>query len=242
MKTEELLIRILNHLGERMKDRLILKGGMLLRLLESPRYTQDLDFVLLSKKSKKTLVKEIVAILKEMPDLEITRQDLNSRGIFIDLLHRESRTEATLEISVVPAMQLPPEPVSTAKISALYSLSGRVVRVMAPAESFSNKIAACLERSVGRDLYDLSLFEPMTAFDMPTLKNRLSRLAIDRVKPRNVTMSEAADLLKKRLEEFSEKRLREEVFPLIPPEYRPGLLMVIRASVSRIIQRLSAIS
>lgn len=238
MQTEELLVRVLNHLAERMKDRFVVKGGMLLRLLESPRYTQDLDFALPSKDSKKVLVKELVAALEGIPEIRVIRQDLNSRGIFIDVRDRESGTQVTLEANVVPRTRLPPEPISTAKISSLYSLGGRIVRVMAPAEAFSNKIAACLERGVGRDLYDLSLFEPMTAFDGPTLEDRLSRLEIDRAKPRKVSRDEAAQLLKKRLEDLSEKRLREEVFPLMPPDHQPGLMMVIRASVSRIIQRM----
>jgi predicted nucleotidyltransferase component of viral defense system len=240
MQTEELLVRILNHLVDRMKDRLVVKGGMLLRLLESPRYTQDLDFVLPSKESKKVLVKELVSALREIPSIEVTRQDLSSRGIFIGIRDRESGTQATLETNVVPGTRLPPEPVSTAKISSLYSLSGRIVRVMAPAEAFSNKIAACLERGAGRDLYDISLFEPMTAFDRPTLEDRLSRLEVDRAKPRKVARDEAAQLLRKRLEDLSEQRLREEVFPLLPPDHQPGLLMVIRASVSRVIQRMQA--
>jgi predicted nucleotidyltransferase component of viral defense system len=240
MQTEELLVRILNHLAERMKDRLIVKGGMLLRLLESPRYTQDLDFVLLSKESKKVLVKELISALEEIPGIEVTREDLNSRGIFIDVRDRDSGTRATLETNVVLGTRLPSEPMSTAKISSLYALSGRIIRVMAPAEAFSNKIAACLERGAGRDLYDLSLFEPMTPFDVPTLEDRLSRLEIDRAKSKKITRDEAALLLKRRLDDMSEKRLKEEIFPLIPPEHQAGLLLVIRASVSRIIQRMRA--
>lgn len=238
MSTEKLLVTLLNHLAERLKDRLVLKGGMLLRLLDSPRSTQDLDFILLSKESKKILVQEIVSILEEMSFIEITRQSVNSRGIFLDVQDRENRTKAKLELSVGPTTHLPPQPVSTAKISSLYSLSGRVVRLMATSEAFSNKIAACLERSVGRDLYDLSLFEPLTTFDKPTLEDRLSRLEINRTKPRRIAIEDAAVLLRKRLEDFSEERLQDEVFPLLPPEYQPGLMMLIRATVARIIQRL----
>jgi hypothetical protein len=65
-------------------------------------------------------------------------------------------------------------------------------------------------------------------------------LEVMRTKPKKVTMTEAAELLRARLAELTEERLKQEVFPLIPPEYRPGLLLVIRASVSRIIQRLQA--
>lgn len=239
--TEELLILLLNHLAEKMKDRLILKGGMLLRLLQSPRPTQDLDFVLISKESRKVLVREIISCLDELQAIEVTRQNLNSRGIFLDVRDRESKIEATLEINVVLSTHLPPEPISTARVSSLYSLAGRVVSAMAPAEAFSNKIAASLERKVIRDIYDLSLFEPMTSFDQETLKDRLSKLQIHRTKPRTVTLVEAADLLQKRLDELTEEKIKTELYPLLPDEYRGGLLLPIRASVSRIIQKLKLV-
>lgn len=241
MSTEKLLIQLLNALAERLKDRLVLKGGMLLRLLESPRFTQDLDLAFVTKQSKKEVVKEVLAAIKAMPFLEITRHSLNSRGIFVDVREPESGTVAALEINVVPELHLPSEPLSTARVSAKYALAGRVVRVMAIAEAFSNKIAACLERGAGRDLYDLSLFEPMTPFDLGTLVERLSHLEIARAKPRKITTAEAALLLRKRLEELTEVRLKEEIYPIILKEHRPGLLLVIRASVSRIIQRLEAL-
>jgi predicted nucleotidyltransferase component of viral defense system len=237
--TEELLVRLLNHLAEKLKDRMILKGGMLLRLLESPRPTQDLDFVFVSKESRKVLVKEIVAAIEEIEGMQVTRQDLNSRGIFIDVREEAGKNKATLEIDVAPAPHLPPEPISTARLSSRYSLAGHVVSAMALPEAFAHKIAACLERGVTRDLYDLFLLEPMTSFDEGTLRARLDRLEIDRSKPRKVSAQEASELLKKRLDDLTEERLREELYPLLPAENRMGLLTLIRAAVSRIIQRLT---
>lgn len=237
--TEELLVRLLNHLAERLKNRLILKGGMLLRLLESPRPTQDLDFVFVSRESKKVLVKEIVAAIEEIEGIRVSRQDLNSRGIFIDVLDASGKNKATLEINVVTATHLPPEPISTARLSSRYSFAGRVVSAMALPEAFAHKIAACLERGVTRDLYDLFLLEPMTGFDEGTLRTRLDRLEIDRSKPRKVSAKEAAELLQKRLDDLREERLRNELYPLLSAESRTGLLTLIRASVSRIIQKLT---
>src|SRR5262245_18543085 len=111
---------------------------MMLRLLDSPRLTQDLDFTFLSKESKKVIVKEIISALKKYPSLEITREDLNSRGIFLNVLDREKCVQARLELNVVSSTHLPSEPVSTRNLSALYSLAGRIVQAMSPAEAFSN--------------------------------------------------------------------------------------------------------
>ncbi len=77
-----------------------------------------------------------------------------------------------------------------------------------------------------------SLFEPLCPLDEATLKDRLDRLEIDRSKPKKISMKEAADLLQKRLDALSETKLREEIYPLLPPDNHVGLLMVIRASVS----------
>jgi hypothetical protein len=89
-----------------------------------------------------------------------------------------------------------------------------------------------------RDLYDITLFEPMGPFDVGTLQERLSRICIKREKPRSIAFHEAADLLRKRVEGLTENKLREELYPLVPNENRVGLLRLIQASVGRVVQRL----
>lgn len=243
MKTpEELLARILNHMAERMRTQLILKGGILLRLLNSPRATKDIDFVLVSRESKKILSRKIVDELEKMDRLEVTRVNLNSRGIFLSVRDTATGTEALIEINVVLRTTLPPQPLSTAPLANRYALSGRVVSTMALPEAFANKIAAAIERDAARDLYDLSLLEPMGPFDGQTLRERLARMEIDRSKPKPIRFEQAAGLLSARLGRLDEKRLKVEIGPLIPPENRTGLLTVIRASVLRIIQKMQAFS
>ncbi len=232
----------MNHLAETLRDRLILKGGMLLRLLESPRSTQDLDYVMVSKESKKILVKPIEAALNQIENLKIRKTNLNSRGIFIEVENASEGTQGLIEISVIPKPFLPPEPFSTVSLSKKHSLSGRIVTGMSLPEAFSHKIAASLERNLARDLYDLSQMEPLGPFDENTLKARLSQISIEREKPKSMSVGEAVMQMKKRLEDLTVKKIEEEIYPLLPPEYRPGLLQIIRASVSRIIQRLEVLA
>lgn len=236
--TEAFLARLINLLSDQFKDHLVLKGGMQLRLLNSPRSTQDIDFVWLSRESKKILAKLVRNTLSKEEDIVILKESLNSRGIFISVEEKQTRKKAILELNVLSSTHLPPEPLSTAPIASRHALSARVISTMAIPESFSHKICACLEREAARDLYDLSLFEPMEPFDEKTLRVRLSSISIKRQKPKKLTLQQAGDFLRQRLQGLTELRLKEELYPLLPPENRGGLLRVIQASVGRITQKL----
>ncbi len=238
LTTEELLIRVMNQLAEKFKDKLVLKGGMLLRLYNSPRTTQDVDFILLTKGSKKIWMQKIVKALEELEEVQIEEVELNSRGIIIDLVDANRSLKAMIEINVLPATRLSSEPISTAPLSQKYSLGARVISAMTIPEAFSHKIAASLERNAIRDLYDLSQMEAMGRFDEGTLRDRLSRLCIKRSKPRSLTVAEAVALLKEKIRGVDQKAVEKDLYPFLPPEYRPGVLNLIRASVGRVIQRL----
>ena len=238
---EEFLVRVMHHLGTRLKEHLVLKGGMLLRLYNSPRSTQDIDYILLSEESKKILVGQIREALKEIPYLVIRKEELNSRGIWIDVEESSSKTRALIEVSVQPSTELPPEPLSTASLSTQYSIPAVIISTMALPEAFSHKIAACVEREATRDLYDMSLLEPQTHFDKNTLIKRFSSLAIKKSKPRKIDFQEAAGILRQRLTDLTEERLRQDVYPLIPKTHREGLFKIIQASVLRVIQKIETL-
>lgn len=238
---EELLLRVINKIAEKFKDKMVLKGGMLLRLYNSPRSTTDGDFVLITKESRKIWKDKIIRSLREIAELEIGEVSLNSRGIFIELADSTNELHGLLEINLLPATCLPPEPVSTANLSAKYSLGGQVIASMAVPEAFAHKIAATLERDAIRDLYDLSQWEAMGSFDVPTLKNRLSQLSIRKNKPIVVSFQEAANLLRNKIEGLDQKIIEQDLYPFLPPEYRPGVLNLIRAAGGRIIEQMIAL-
>lgn len=238
---EELLVRIIHALSEKFKNHLVLKGGMLLRLLNCPRSTQDVDYVWLSTESKKVLGKEIVKVLRSMPELSITTINLNSRGIFIDVAATDApEMLAKIEIDVKPSLNLPSEGISTVALANQYALTGRIVSTVALPEAFANKIAATLERDVTRDLYDISQFEPLCQYDLTTLKNRFAKMEINRAKPRAISFVEAAAMMTQKMEGITESALSETLYPLLPENQRQGLGPIIRASVARIAQRLGS--
>ncbi len=54
-KGEALIARALDCISQHFGKRAILRGGMVLRILGSPRYTNDLDYVFVPYKSKKDI-------------------------------------------------------------------------------------------------------------------------------------------------------------------------------------------
>ncbi len=239
-QNEELLARIMNFLAEKFKNQLVLKGGMLLRLWNLPRSTQDLDYVWLGSKSRKVFAQEIKRSLGELEGVEVADLEVNSRGIFLDLVDSAKR-RAKIEINVEKSTYLPPKPASTAPLASRHSLPARIVATMDPAEALSHKIAAALERDLMRDLYDLAHMEALTAFDAKTLEDRLSRLEIGRSKRRKVSPREAADLLREKASKVSPSRIEAELAGIIPAAQLPGLDLFVRAAASRIAHQIEVL-
>ena len=240
---EELLVRILHKLPEKFKDRLVLKGGVLLQIMNSARATQDLDYALVSEESKKILAKRIEESLLTLEDVRIVETRLNSRGIFMEVERKsDSRQKILLEISVIPSLHLPPETLSTTTLAKSVSLTARAISGMAFPEAYAHKIAATLERSVARDLYDLTVFEPICNFDQKTLAERLSRLSMERSKSKSISFQEASVLLKQRIQNLTEKDLETDLYPLLPADQKSGLSMMIKASVGRLAQKMAIVN
>lgn len=237
--SEELLIRIIHFMAEKFKAGILLEGGMFLRLLNCPRATQDVDYVLISSESKKEIAGRIKKMLSGLPDIRVEAVNLNSRGVFIDVTAADNPSvRGKIEITVQASMNLPSESISTAIVARTHSLAGRIVATIALSEAFSNKIAAALERDTARDLYDLSQFEPLCAFDIQTLRGRFSSLSIKRGKPVLISFTEAASMFKERAGKLTENILEKELYPLLSKEYRGGLLPIIKACMIRIASKL----
>lgn len=241
MTSEEILARMLTQLADKFKNALILKGGVLLRLLNCPRSTQDLDYVWVRSKKRKLLGEEIQKALEEIEGLEVTDVQANSRGVFVEVQERAGGQKAKIEVQVVAATRLPSKPLSSAPLTRPYALPTRIVATMDLAEAFSHKIAEILERSLVRDLYDLAQLEPLSPFDPDALKERLSRLEIGRSKARKVEIAEAANRLVEKAERLSREKIEAELSGQIPADQLPGLDLLIRAAVSRIARRMESI-
>lgn len=232
---EHLLLKIIHLVATLYKNQVILKGGMLLRLMNSPRQTQDVDYVMTGKLSRKNMAEELALHLKKA-GMTVDKIRLNSRGAFMDV--SESGIRVQIEISVVKELQQSPEQITTSALAMHFKVPPQIITVMSRSESYSHKIAAALERKNLRDLYDLSLFEADTAFDEKTLQYRLSELAVSRSKPVAIDFKEAGQRLKKRIEDVAQDDFERELTGWLPEAYLKNLYPLVRSSVMRLVQRL----
>lgn len=238
---EELLLKVMHLMSEHFKDRIILEGGMLLRLLNSPRATQDVDYLLVSESSKKMLAGETKDVLSKLDDVVVKNVKLNSRGIFIDLEDKnQSDIKAFLKINVVTSLLKPPTSMSTVALAGRYSMTGRIVASMDMSEAFAHKICAAIERDSIRDLYDLTILEPLCEFDMEVLRKRLSNLSIKRQKAREVGLAEAVTMLKARADGITQERVERELGAWLPQASLCGMDVIIRSTILRVVQRIDS--
>src|SRR3989338_1930318 len=77
---EGLMVWIMNRLSEIANEQAILKGGMVLRLLDCPRYTNDLDYVFVPFRSKKEIVPILENLSKELEGAQ-TNYNLHSTSL-----------------------------------------------------------------------------------------------------------------------------------------------------------------
>lgn len=239
---EELIAKIMNYLAQTFKNKLILKGGMLLRLFDSPRSTQDLDYVWIRTKKRNLFAQEIRKKIEKLPNIKCRDIQINSREIFMELWDQANNSQVQLEINVVKNTHLPPETMNNKKWMESFKLKPEIITVMALPEAFAHKIAASLERDLSRDLYDLMQFEPITGFDEETLKQRLSHFSEARKKPIVLSPQEASKRLKQKVAALDEERLKNELGALLPPDELAGLLNRIRIPVGRIITKLESLT
>jgi len=168
---EPLMVLIINHLADRLGNMAILKGGMALRLLDCPRFTNDLDYIFSPFSSKKE-IKDIVAdTLNEIPGITVACS-MNSKCLRCIVEQRNQKLQ--LEINV--AKECPTVELSTAALARASNQQGRIVRVMRLDHALSHKLAAWNERGLMRDLFDVYfLFEQVNIKpDLTVFKQRLA--------------------------------------------------------------------
>jgi predicted nucleotidyltransferase component of viral defense system len=244
MKTpDRLLARLINCLADQFKDELVLKGGMQLRLLNSPRRTQDLDYAWKRAGSRKFFAKKIKVSLEKLSGIKVSPLEdevFTSRGFILDVEDDGNKEKAKVEINVVKAFHQNPQPLATTPLANQFNLEIKIVSSLALPEAFSHKLAAAIERGLARDFYDLTQFEPLTSFDETTLKARLSKLSIDRQRFTSVSPQQASALLKKRFQELSEERIEQELSGLLDEAQMRGIRTIMAACTGRIAAQLEA--
>ena len=194
-ETEKLMLTVMNLFADRFRAHAILKGGMELRLVDCPRYTNDIDYVFVPYTSKND-IKDIVAnTLKEIRNAAVS-VSVHSTCI----RYRIERNKTGIQIEINVAEECQSEPLSTGSLALKENMPPRVIRGMRFDIALAHKLAAWNERELVRDLYDASFMSNTfgTNPDVETLRKRLMHITYrqkTKNRPRSMTMAEFVDIL-----------------------------------------------
>ena len=240
-KLEGLMMAVINHLSEAFGAHAILKGGMCLRLLDCPRFTNDLDYVFIPYKSKGTVAPDIIRVLNAMPDVEVSHS-LNSKC----LRCRLRRDDVLLQVEVQVAEKCPSTDLSTVSLAHVYGAQPRIIRVMNFETALAHKVAAWNERRLMRDLYDIhylfTIMGTMPAMDI--LLQRLQTVQSRRNRNRSVNMSlsELIAEIEREAAGLNQRQIDQELRDVLGHEDRVGLDLKLRISMHRLCEHLKTFS
>ena len=225
--TEELLAWVVNFFAAEFGNHAIIRGGMALRLLNSPRYTNDIDYVFVPFSSKKEIRPLVEQKLSKVNGL-VFNITLNSKVMNVNIHYLSQNCQ--IEINVENEYQS--LTASSSPLASLYGMPARIVRIADLSVAFAHKIAAWNERELLRDLFDIYLYRAILKVE-PNLEILQKRLANVRIYPKAKPARNMRELKKKLL--FAAKKLNEqkmqELKPLLPEAELAGLHLRIAAAI-----------
>jgi len=229
---------VIHRFAEQLEDHAVLKGGMALRLLDSPRFTNDVDYVFVPYESKKDVVPVVKHILEAIEGASI------HTTVHSTMIRSEIRLDAAaiqLEVSVSPSCAS--VPVATAALAALEGAPSQIVRIMAPAVALAHKLAAWNERRLVRDLYD-AYFLAARARATPDRRVLLERLAkvesrIPRLRRRKrMTLEQLAQELGEAVAALTDTSVALELGTLVDARELAGLALRIQVALRRVAEEM----
>ncbi len=240
---EGLMVCIMTALADTLGAHAILKGGMVLRLLDCPRHTNDLDYVLVPYDSKKTIVPLIERTLQSQDGLEWTYR---SHSTSVRFLVTYQKFSTQIEANVANACLS--EPLSTSALARATGQTPRIIRVMRLDQALAHKIGAWNERGLMRDLYDIYFLHTILGKvpDLPTLKGRLARVQYAKNvaragKPKTMRLSELCDKLRKAATTLTAKGVAQQLGDYLTPNEYVGLEHKIKISLAHLIDVLMTV-
>lgn len=229
-----LFLWVMHRFAEVFEEHAVIKGGMALKLLDSPRHTMDIDYVFVPFSSKKEIVDRIDTVLHEIEGAMISIE-LHSKMLCADL----RVDEVAIQVEATVASECETIPMATGGFARSLGHPSQIVRVMNPAHALAHKIAAWNERRLLRDLYDCYFLASHAGAspDLETLDLRLARIQSrrPRLKMRgSMSRNQLVAELRQAVFALSDQDLESELAGILPLEELAGLAIRIRASVERI--------
>jgi len=208
---------------------------MVLRILGSPRFTNDLDYVFVPYKSKKDIVAEVVGCLESIEGATVTHS-LNSKCLRVVL----TVDDTTIQVEAKVALEAKTSMASTRLVSRTLGLPPRMVYITDHAEALANKLAAWNECRLIRDLYDAWFFLQMGVMpDMETLELRLRKPAYSRLVAKEDWFSgqsvpEFFGFVREHAARLSDDDIEAELADYLPSEELVGLGPQISAALVKL--------
>lgn len=235
-KEQALLALVMDRFAEKFDKKAVLRGGMVLRILGSPRSTNDLDYIFAPFKSKNDIVDDIVSCLKEIEGANVT-YSLNSKCLRVVLTVEDT----TIQVEVKVAKEIAVSSATTNLFSPQFDLPKRIINIVDLSVALSNKMAAWNERRLIRDIYDIWFYIQMNVQpDIPTLQKRINKPQYSKLVNKTdyfqgTSASEFFDFLRDKCADLSDKEIEYELSTYLPPEDLQGLGMMFRAALAKLI-------
>lgn len=236
---EALMVYLINRIGKLYPDHAILKGGMVLRLLNCPRYTNDIDYVFIPFKSKKDILPLMEKLIKELESAEYTYA-MHSTALRIQIKYRGFQTQIEANVE----KECKSEPLSTNSLAIPNNQEPQIIRVMGFDWMLANKLAAWLERRLVRDLYDayfMSVYLNITP-NLEVLKKRLNKIKYMGRKIKNEPTKMSLETFLGKLETatktLSENDIDSELRDSLSPTERAGLNHKMKIGILSMIEKI----
>jgi predicted nucleotidyltransferase component of viral defense system len=230
-KEQELLARVICLFADKFGNKCVLRGGMVLKLLGSPRFTNDLDYLFVPYRSKNDIVEEVVSCLKSIQGASVAHS-LNSKCLRIVL----KVDEVSIQIEAKVDKEMQSEVISNRLFSEQFNLPKKLIHIVDHSVAMANKMAAWNERRIIRDIYDIWFFMRMNIKpDQKTLNKRLAKPRY----ARRVAASEKFDgqgayefyeFLRERVSRLTQSQIEEQLADYFLPGELTGMADIIKAS------------
>jgi hypothetical protein len=231
---DSLFLWVMHRFSEEFADHALLKGGMALRLLDSPRSTTDIDYIFVPFRSKLDIIGRIQEILAELEGAKV-EYEIHSRMMRANI----SMDDVAIQVEAAVALKCPSTAMSTGGFAQQQGQPPQVIRMMSPEVALAHKLAAWNERRLMRDLYDCYFFVARLGVvpDRSTLEERLQAIS-SRIpalqKRKSMTSDEFFQELRDIALQLSPKALQAELGGLIAEEEMAGLDLRMKAALSKL--------
>ncbi len=234
-----LFLWVLHRFAEAFEEHAVVKGGIGLRLLDCPRFTNDIDYVFVPYRSKNEVRARLERVLREIDGARVDVA-VHSKMIRATLQVDAARIQIEANVSTHCATV----PMSTAGLARPLGQLPRIVRMMAPDAALAHKLAAWNERRLLRDLYDAYFLAVRAgaSVDMGVLTSRLARIESRHPEiggRKKMTIVQFAAALRTAAETVDERTVNEQLAPLLPPEDIAGLVPRLRSALLGLVDRLA---